>query len=345
MDRSQLWKGMIPAIAVLAAWLGIKYLLPVLLPFFLGALLALAAEPVVQLGIRRFHLPRGVAAGVGVSLTLLLLAGILSMLGALAVKEIGVIAGSLPDVQQGMTFLQDKLVGVAQRLPEAVRGVATGGVLELFDGGGVLLEQVSGGVTRTVKSALGWLTEGALGIGTGVLAGFMISARLPRLRKTIAGKIPQGWREKYLPALQQVKSSVWQWLKAQGKLMGLTYVIVALGLTVIGVRYAFLWAVLVALVDAIPILGTGTVLVPWAVVELMQGQVLRGVGLLGVYAGAMLTRTVLEPRLVGRHLGLDPLLTLAFLYVGYRFFGIFGMILAPLLAAAVKGATETAGSE
>ena len=345
MNTEQLKRGISLLGIFLAVWLGTKYLLPVLLPFLLGTLLALAAEPVVRLGVKRFRLPRTAAAGVGVSLTLVLLAGIMSMLGALAVKELGVLAGSVPDVRQGMVVLEDKLVSLAQRLPEGVRSFATGRVLEMFDGSGVLLEQVGGGVTGAVKSVLGWLPSGALGLGTGVLAGFMISARLPRLRRSIAGKLPASWREKYLPALQRVKSSVWQWLKAQGKLMAVTYGIVALGLTVIGVRYGFFWAVLVALVDAVPVLGTGTVLIPWAVVELVQGQTLRGVGLVATYAAAMLTRTVLEPRLVGRHLGLDPLLTLVFLYVGYRFWGIFGMVLAPMLAAAVKGMTETAGSE
>lgn len=345
MDRSLLRKGIIPVVALLAVWLGAKYLLPVLLPFLMGMLLALAAEPVVRLGTQRFRLPRVAAAGVGVSLTLVLLAGILSVLGALAVKELGILAGSLPDVRHGMVLLEDEMISFAQNLPEGVRSIATDGVLELFDGSGVLLEHFSGGVTGAMKSVLGWLPDGALGIGTGVLAGFMISARLPRLRQSIAKKLPNSWKEKYLPVLRHVRSSVWQWLRAQGKLMGVTYAIVALGLTVLGVRYGFFWAVLVALVDAVPILGTGTVLIPWAVTELLRGQTLRGVGLIGTYAAAMLTRTVLEPRLVGRHLGLDPLLTLIFLYAGYRFWGIFGMILAPLLAAAVKGATETAGSE
>ena len=110
----------------------------------------------------------------------------------------------------------------------------------------------------------------------------------------------------------------------------------------LGVRNGLFWAVLVALVDAVPVLGTGTVLVPWALVELLQGQTLRGVGLLAVYGVALVSRTVLEPRLVGRHLGLDPLLTLVFLYVGYRFWGILGMIFAPMIAAAAKGIAETA---
>ena len=122
--------------------------------------------------------------------------------------------------------------------------------------------------------------------------------------------------------------------------MGVTYGVVALGLTVVGIRYGFFWAILIALVDAVPILGTGTVLVPWAVVELLQGQTLRGIGLAATYVAALVIHTVLEPRLVGRHLGLDPLLTLAFLYVGYRLWGILGMIFAPMLAAAVKGMAD-----
>ncbi len=336
MNTEQLRKGIGVLGALLALWLGSKYLLPVLLPFFLGTLLALGAEPVVRLGTRRFHMHRTTAAGVGVSLTLLFLAGLLSILGALAVKELGSLAGSLPDVKQGMVFLQDKLVQAAQGLPEGVRSLATGQVLEMFNDGSVLLEQVSASATGAVKSLLGWLPDGALGLGTGVLAGFMISARLPRLQSYFRKKLPEGWRENF----RRIRTSVWGWVKAQGKLMGVTYGIVALGLTVLGIPYGFFWALLIALVDAVPILGTGTVLIPWAVTVLLQGQTLRGVGLLAVYGAAMLTRTVLEPRLVGRHLGLDPLVTLIFLYAGYRFWGFLGMILAPMLASAVKSITQ-----
>lgn len=344
MNTEQLRKWLSIMGVFLVVWLGTKYLLPVLLPFLLGAVLAVAAEPVVRLGTRKLKLPRGVATGVGVSLMLIFLAGILSLLGALAVKEVGVLARSLPaveqTVQQGMVAVQDKLISLVQPLPDGLRTVMTQKVLDLFGNGSVLLQQAADRVPGAVSSVLSWLPDGALGLGTGVLAGFMMSARLPRLRKSIAEKLPTSWKEKYLPALRRVRSSLWQWLKAQGKLMAVTYGIVALGLTVIGVRYGFFWAILVALVDAVPVLGTGTILIPWAVTQLLQGRMLRGIGLLATYAASLLTRTVLEPRLVGRHLGLDPLLTLVFLYAGYRFWGILGMILAPLLAAAVKGMTD-----
>ena len=99
------------------------------------------------------------------------------------------------------------------------------------------------------------------------------------------------------------------------------------------IPYGLLWAVLTALVDAFPILGTGAVLVPWSLVSLAQGNVAQGIGIAGIYAVVAVTRSVLEPRLVGRQLGLDPLITLFALYAGYRLWGLAGMLLAPMAAA------------
>jgi predicted PurR-regulated permease PerM len=92
----------------------------------------------------------------------------------------------------------------------------------------------------------------------------------------------------------------------------------------------------VAVLDAVPILGTGTVLVPWSLVCFLQHEQLRAIGLLSVYAAAAITRTVLEPKFVGQQLGLDPLATLIALYVGFCFWGIPGLLFTPILASACK---------
>lgn len=326
-----------------AVWLGVRYLLPIVLPFLIGTMIALAAEPAVGFGVKRLKLPRGLSSSLGVSLTLILLTGVMSLVGAIAVKELGSLAGVIPNVQgtleQGMTLLQDWLIGIANRMPENARNLAAGTILEVFDGGSVLLNQVTSRVPGMVSSLLGWIPNGALGLGTGILSGFMISARLPRIKENLSARLPDSWRDKWLPNLRRVRKSLWGWMKAQGKLAAVTYCIVTVGFLLLRVRYGPAWAVLVAVVDAVPVLGTGTVLIPWAVVSLLQGQSLRGFGLLAVYGTAMLTRTILEPKLVGKQLGLDPLATLLFLYVGYRFWGLLGMILAPMLASAAKSLT------
>lgn len=337
------------AAVLVAIWLGVKYLLPILLPFFMGLVLALAAEPVVTFASKKCRLPRSLAAGLGVSLTLVLFAAVLSMLGALAVKELGQLAGAVPGVvdtvQGGMGLLQDWMVGLMSRMPEGIGTYMTGQVLDFFDGGRLLLDQVMQRLPGLVTSVLGWLPDGLLGLGTGIVAGFMISARLPRIKAAIRRRLPGSWQEKYLPMLRRVRATVIGWLKAQAKLAGVTWCLVTAGFFLLRIPLAPLWALLVALVDAVPLLGTGTVLIPWAVVEALQGRYFMAAGLAGIYAAAAATRAVLEPRLVGRQLGLDPLVTLLALYTGYQLWGVLGMIAAPIFATIAKTVAELPPAE
>lgn len=324
--------------AFAALWLGVKYVLPVALPFLLGAGVALAAEPLVRRAAAR--LPRAAAAGLGVSTALVGVAALVSLVGAVAVKELGNLAFAVPDMEstarQGLVLVQDWLVGLSEQAPEGLRPMLQRTVLNFFDDGTVLLEQVTQRLPGVLTRALSWVGDGALGLGTGVLAAFLISVRLPRIKAWVKQRLPQSWYEKYLPALRRVRKALGGWLKAQLKLSAVTWGIVTVGFLLLRIPYAPAWAALVALVDAVPILGTGTVLLPWALVCLLQGQSLRAVGLLCTYGAAFMTRSVLEPRLVGRQLGLDPLVTLIALYLGYRFWGFLGLLLTPILASAAK---------
>ena len=338
MNSAGFRKVIIALGAFLALWLLLRYCLPVLLPFLAGAGVALAAEPAVGFCEKKFRLPRGVAAGLGVGTTLILLTGVLSFAGALAVRELGELAGAMPDmeqtVQRSIQLLEDSLVHVASRLPEGIRPVATGTVLEMFDGSSALVGQLSRKMPGVLTSVLSWIPDSALGVGTGIIAGFMISARLPRLQRYFRSGLPEVWYQRYLPVLRQVRSALGGWLKAQLKLTLVTLCVLVVGFILL--RIQPLWAVPVALVDALPMLGTGLVLLPWALVMFLQQKTVLGIGLLLLCAATMILRRILEPKLVGRQLELDPLTVLLFLYLGYRLWGFWGMILSPLLAAAVK---------
>ncbi|MBQ8797626.1 MAG: sporulation integral membrane protein YtvI [Oscillospiraceae bacterium] len=341
--KSVFWKWtVVLVVGTAGVWFGLRFVLPVALPFLLGALLALAAEPMVSFGVKRLRLPRTLAAGVGVSLSVLLLGGILVVLGAVAVRQMGTLAGKLPDMETALETAKNALLSAAENAPPRLRSLAQKAVHETMEDGAAVVSQLTGQLPGALTSFLSGVGSSALGIGTGLLAAFLISARLPKLRQTLREKLPQSWREKYLPALGRFRSSLWGWFKAQGKLALVTWLIVTVGFWLLKIPKALVWAAAVALVDAVPVLGTGTVLIPWAGISLLQGQSLRAVGLLGVYGVAAITRTVLEPRVVGRQLGLDPLLTLIAMYAGFRFWGIPGMLLTPILASAAKS-VMTAG--
>ena len=338
--RKWLWIGA----GFLAAWLGVKYLLPLLFPFGFGLALALAAEPAVKAGSHYLKLPRWAAAGLGVTATLVLAAVLFGIIGAALVRELGVLAGKLPALEdtarQSINTLRNFIDDAITHAPESVQPAIERSVERLFSSPEVVVEQVSGHVPGLITGFLGKIPKGALTAGTGILSGFLISIRLPRLKKALMEHLPEKVRTNILPALKRTRSALFAWLKAQAKLMGITFAILLAGFLLLKIPYGILWAAVVAVVDAVPILGTGTILIPWALVCLLQGKQLLAIGLLVIYGCTFVTRTALEPRLIGRSLNLDPLLTLIFLYVGFRFWGFLGLVFTPILASAIISALK-----
>ena len=335
-------KILIAAALILGLWLGIRFLLPLFMPFLLGTGLALLAEPVVRLLSRRSRLPRSAAAGIGVTMAFCFLALLLFLLAALALKELKSLAGVLPDLGEmaktGVGSLSAFLQGMAAHAPESLRDPLSRSIGDFFSGGTALLDRIVGYVLGLAGSILTHLPEGALGTGTAIISSFMISAKLPAIRARLDLLLPKAKLAPLLAALGRIRAALGGWLKAQCKLALVTWGILSLGLLLLRIPHSLLWALLVSTLDAFPVLGTGTVLLPWSLICLLQGQAARGIGLLGVYAAATLTRSVLEPRLVGRQLGLDPLVTLFALYAGYKLAGLAGMLLAPMAAATIAGA-------
>jgi len=321
-------------------WLGGRYLLPLILPFLWGGLLALAAEPLVSFSQKKLHLPRGLSSGVGVTFTLLLLAGLASALAALLLRALVHLASELPDMEQtakeGLSTVQNWTVALSNRAPQGVQPMVTRTVENAFRNGSAFMEQAAEKIPHMIGAVLSGLPDGLLRIGTGLLAAFMISVRLPRIRHGLSMRISPRQKEKYLPILQRVKTALGGWLRAEGMLALITYSIVLLGFLLLRIPYGFFWALLIALVDAVPMLGTGLVLVPWAVVELVMHKPVSAMILLATFAAATVARTTLEPKFLGKQLGVDPLVTLLCLYVGYHLWGFLGLILAPILAAAGK---------
>ena len=317
-------------------WLGIRFLLPMLLPFLLGTLLALAAEPTVGLLARK--LPRTAAAGIGVLVTLVLIGCIFFLLMALLVKEMTILAGALPNLEEtateGLSSLEGFLLRLTDRTPDGVRPLLSQAVTGLFSDGTAVMDRVIQWIPGAASRALGHIPGSAITLGTGILSGFMVSSRLPKLKLWLHQLTGTARLQKWLPVLTRVRHALAGFLKAQLKLSLLCFFIVLCGFLLLKIPYAPVWALFIAVVDAVPVLGTGTVLIPWSLVCFLQSNHPQAIGLLGIYAVSFLARTVLEPRLVGDQLGLDSLMTLCALYAGYRVWGFGGMLLAPVLCVA-----------
>ena len=321
--------------AFFLVWMAIRFFLPLFSPFLLGALLAFSAEPMVRFLHKRLHIPRSISAGIGVSMAFPLLAMALLCLCALVLRELKRLGTVLPDLGQtaktGFSLIQNWLLQLSSHSPEPLQPLLQQNLNRFFSDSAALLDKAIGYLLGLAGNLLSQIPDSALGLGTAVISAFLISARWPHLRRYALRKIPRQWLRRLLSFGKQTRQILGGWFTAQCKLTGTSFLILFLGLVILRIPHALLWSAIICLVDAIPVLGTGTVLLPWALVSLLQSDTARAIGLASVYVTVTLSRSMLEPKFLGRHLGLDPLVTLMALYTGFRLWGLGGMILAPLL--------------
>jgi len=340
MERKRFKSWLISAGIFAGLWVAVRYFLPVILPFVLGFLAARAAEPGVRFLGEKLHMPRGAASFLVVCLGYVFLIGILWIIGAGLYREITSLLAVLPDFFRSIADLVEKIrlwaVELTGRAPEGMRDPLTRAVTDIFAGGAGFLEQAAAAVFDLAGNVVGGLPGSAMLIATAVISSFMISAQLPGLPLRFQHAMSRQGIQKIRKAYHRIRFALGGWLKAQMKLSGMTFGIVGVGLLILRIGNPVFWALIVALVDAVPLLGTGTILIPWALLALLSGDGVRALGLAGLYVTAMLVRSGLEPKLVGHHLGINPLLTLMALYGGYRLWGVGGMILAPILTVTAK---------
>ena len=128
--------------------------------------------------------------------------------------------------------------------------------------------------------------------------------------------------------IADLKRAVGGYFKAQFKIMGVVYVILVIGLLIMRVNYSWLIAFGVAFLDMLPVFGTGTVLIPWAVIKLLSADYTLAAGLVILYVVTQVVRQVIQPKMVGDSIGMNPLTTLIFMYIGYKVSSVIGMIIA-----------------
>ena len=316
------------------------WLLPGLLPFLLALALAALLEPPVRLLTEKAKLRRPLAAAVvTLAFALLLGSGCFLLLRRLWF-ELTLLLERLP-------ALLDSFDGVgrwAERTIYRLTVAAAPSARELLENAlesvttraQAMAAELAGQVLNWAASALTALPAAGLFLITTLLATYFITAGRPTLTVFFRRQIPEQWLPRLREVRERLKGALGAWLRAQCVLMAVTFAVLGIGFLLLGVDLALLLAAGVALLDALPIFGTGTVLLPWAVGAALSGHFSRCVGLLALYALAWLTRSILEPKLIADRVGLHPLAALLAMYLGFTLFGVAGLLLAPLAAVILR---------
>lgn len=329
-------------------YLALRYVLPLLLPFLAAWLLSLAVRP---LSLRLAKYTRIPQKALAVGLLMLLLGGTVFLLGLSVRRLLGELqellermlaeGGELSELAMAKTDYFELLtskISFLGRLGKDERFASfRTGFNEMAEKlVGELLGALTAGIPNFVGKVVSAFPTVLFCSVITVIAGFYFCldgggighAALIYLPQAVRARIPL-WRER-------IRRLSWRYLRAYLLLTLLTFSALFFGFCILGVDYAFLLAALVALVDLLPVLGVGTVLIPWACVLFLQHHFSFGLGLLILYLAVTLLRQIVEPRLVGKSLGLHPLVALLATYAGWRLLGLWGMLIGPFLALAAK---------
>ena len=326
------------AVWAVLLWLGVRYLLRWLLPFLLALALAAAVEPVIAWCRRRMGLKRGFTAAV---VTIAVTGAILALAAVIVwqlIRQAAELLGQLPGLLAGLPGMTEDL---RQRLEDFCAACPQGLRSWLEEVPALLGTLAAGAAQRasgaciTAAAALAALPGVFLFCGTTALAVFFTAGSYPRVmaffRRQLGHRLDRARGVK-----ANLLSTLGKWCRAQAILLGVTFCELLAGFLLMGQRYALLLAAVTALVDALPVFGTSTVLLPWAAVCLLAGQAPRAVALAALYAVISAVRSLLEPKVMAAQAGLPPLAALAAMYAGFRALGVAGMILLPMALLFVK---------
>lgn len=303
-------------------------------PFLVGYGISKLVEPLVCVLHKYVRLPRFLCSAICVVLCISVLVLVVGWLVVKLGGEFVDFAQNFPalyasarayadtvlqQAKDWLNLLPDEVVGW---LGEAARNLGS----TVSDWLGSLVAPVTSGAISVAKL----LPSVLVFIVTTVLASFFFSSDAIKISNKLKKWMPKS-TNKFLKIFKnEMISALGAYLKAQLKLMGITAVELLIGFILLRQPYAIFLALAVALIDTLPVFGTGTVLIPWALVSFFMRDFRMGIGLAVLYLVCLLVRQLLEPKILGNQIGLHPLVTLTCVYVGLQLFGILGMFLLPV---------------
>jgi sporulation integral membrane protein YtvI len=307
-----------------------------LAPFIIAFLLASLMEPIIRLLMKRARFSRKAAAPLVLLLVLFLLGFIITMVILKLISELKSLSPFIPgffnDLFNNITVLINKSTDAYSWLPPEITGNL-----------GSLVSNISSTLVKFANSivksafAIGFsIPEAVIFIISTIVSTYFLSSDRDRILVFFRSQLPESWLKEVSGLKNDMFSALFGYLRAQLILMSITFTELYIGFSLIHIKYSLLLAFFISIIDALPILGTGTVLVPWGVYSLIFGDIRMGASILILYVVVLIIRQLIEPKIVGNQIGVYPLVTLIAMYIGLKIFGVLGLILGPITVLLLK---------
>lgn len=321
------------ALIAAIAYLILKYSLNVIWPFILALIISVLVEPFVYTLTNKFKIKRGVSAAFCVLIFYLTSLAVIALLSITLFSAARNILSSLPGYYDNFISYVNLLANKLESNNAAVSEKVIYSVIEylkntdietLFTGvlGSSILSSVSG-MVRPIPSF-------AIGVIITLVSSIFISSSFPNIKEFVLTQFPSKHQEIIVESKRSIFSMLKKYLKSYLLLMTITFLELTVLFLIFKIKPAFVSAFFISLVDILPVFGVGTVLIPWAIVSFLCGDITKGTVLISIYLVVTVVRQIIEPKVIGNNIGLHPLVTLITIYVGFKLFGIIGMVFLPL---------------
>lgn len=316
-------------------YFSVNYVIGLLLPFIMGLIFAYAS---VRINRKFFKNDRKLYRMITLTLIYLIIVLIISLLVSLGINKIGDFFSTLPNFYKNtfepfLASIEERLYELNHNLPVDISNYIDSITDGLFDNLRTILSSIAGFLVNITTSTL----TNVPGFLVSLLVTIITSYYFVYDYAGIISWVKDNCPEKVMKVLYEIKdffeNVLLKILGAYIAILGITFIELAIGLAIIGIPNSPMWAFLIAFLDILPILGVGTVLIPWGIGSLITGNILMGIELLVLYIIITIIRQIIEPHLVGANLGLHPLATLISMILGAKMFGAIGMFGAPLTLA------------
>ncbi len=311
------------------------------MPFLIAFIISLMIEPLIKYIMKKTKLTRRTSSIIIFIIVSIILLGILAWIIITLFSE----SSSL---LQGLNNYFDKASVQVQELIQRLnfdKIKLSDEVLNIVqESSGDFLQTVSNWIRNALNSLINIVTkipEIAICVGITILALYFICVDKIYILDQIEYHLPKVWVKRLSNHLKELIQTLGGYLKAEATLILVSFIISLVGLYILSflnfnIQYPLLMALFIGFVDALPILGSGTVMVPWAIISGLNGDLSLGIAILALFIIMSIVRQFLEPKLVSKNIGVHPIFTLIAMYTGFKITGVIGLLLGPIVLIIIK---------
>lgn len=320
------------ALMLLFIIFAVPRLVGVFLPFILGWIIAIIANPLAKLLERKLKIPRKIGSAIIIILVFAIMASAIAIGVSKLIEESTGFFAQIPSMSQSVNAdinnARTKLENVLDTLPDDAKETAINSIQNIIDEAFISIQKIGQGIISSVTDFARNVPSVLIATLITIMSAYFMIADKREITKSVRSVFSNDMNRKITQFKNGINEILLNYLKAQFIILGFIGAILLIGFLILGVKFALLLAILVGLLDFLPFFGTGTALGPWAILEFLNGDSKTAIGLIIIYFATQIARRVIEPKVLGEKIGMSPLLTMVLMYAGFEIFGVLGLIFA-----------------